>query len=228
MTRRYITFVTALLLAVGLFAPAVLAGPSDDLLALINTERAGAGLAALSVDRTIAAHAPRHTEEMLAAGTSYHTADLRGVASGWSKLGENVGRGPTVASLHHSFMSSSGHKKNVLGDYTHIGVGTGVSEHGLVFATVVFMKKKGADTRAPATTTTTKPAPPVMNDPAPTNDLPRPPSMPSDDATVGPATEAFSPAPASSSAPSAPDLTTVPSVDHLLGKANSHYHPTLV
>lgn len=196
MTRRYLTFLTALTLAVALFAPAALAGTSDDLLSLINAERSAAGLAPLSVDKTIAGHARKHTEEMLAAGTSYHTADLRGVASGWSKLGENVGRAPTVASLHHSFMSSAGHKKNVLGDYTHIGVGTGVSEHGLVFATVVFMKKKGAS--APTTTTTTTPAPPVMNDPAPNAADPKPPSMPATTATtptvgdvaVGPATEA--------------------------------------
>ncbi len=61
------------------------------------------------------------------------------------------GKGQTPSSLHDAFMASSGHKKNILGDYNYVGIGTG-SKDGYLYVTVVFMKKGST---APATTTTT-------------------------------------------------------------------------
>ena len=94
---------------------------------------------------------------MIAAGEIFHSssAELQAAAgSGWSKLGENVGRGGTVDSLHSAFMASSGHKKNILGDYNYVGIGTD-SKDGVLYVTVVFMKKGGGSS-APATTTAPK------------------------------------------------------------------------
>jgi len=130
-------------------------------LAKINASRAANGLAALSVDGGLRNHARNHTQDMIDAGEIYHSSsdELKAAAgSGWSKLGENVGRGGTVDSLHKAFMDSAGHKANILGDYNYAGIGTASSD-GVLYVTVVFMKKGGGSTTtttAPAATTTTK------------------------------------------------------------------------
>ncbi len=125
-------------------------------LAKINASRSANGLAPLTVDGGLRNHARDHTQDMMDAGNIYHStsAELKAAAgSGWSKLGENVGRGGTVDSLHTAFMNSAGHKANILGDYNYAGIGTGTLE-GVLYVTVVFMKKSAG----PTTTTTTVPA----------------------------------------------------------------------
>lgn len=126
-------------------------------LAEINASRSANGLAPLSVDGGLRSHARKHTQDMIDAGEIYHSssAELQAAAgSGWSRVGENVGRGGTVSSLHDAFMASSGHRANILGDYNYVGIGTGTGD-GTLYVTVVFMKK--GSTQPPATTTTTAP-----------------------------------------------------------------------
>ena len=124
-------------------------------LAKINAERAAQGLGALSGDGSLRSHARNHTQDMIEAGEIFHStsAELQAAGgSGWEKLGENVGRGGSVNSLHSAFMASSGHRANILGDYNKAGIGVDVSE-GVMYVTVVFMKKGGSSN--PTTTTTT-------------------------------------------------------------------------
>ena len=126
-----------------------------DFLARINSSRAAAGLEPLSVDGSLRSHARNHTQDMIDSNGIYHStsAELQAAGgSGWSKLGENVGRGGSVSSLHDAFMASAGHKKNILGDYNKVGIGTATSD-GVLYVTVVFMKKGGS-----AATTTTTPS----------------------------------------------------------------------
>lgn len=128
----------------------------SDFLAHINATRSSNGLGSLTMDGGLRSHARNHTQDMMDANQIYHStsAELRAAAgSGWSRLGENVGRGGTVSSLHQAFMNSSGHRKNILGDYNYVGIGTGKKD-GVLYVTVVFMKKGGS---SPATTTTAPP-----------------------------------------------------------------------
>lgn len=141
------------------------ASAESDFLAKINAERSSRGMNTLSVDSGLASHAAKHTQDMISAGSIYHSseAELRAAGgSGWSAIGENVGRGGSVSSLHQAFMDSPGHRANILGDYNYAGVGTGVS-NGVLYVTVVFMKKGSTTTAPPATTaspaTTAKAAP---------------------------------------------------------------------
>ncbi|HET9261119.1 MAG TPA: CAP domain-containing protein [Acidimicrobiia bacterium] len=132
-------------------------GSEQGFLSAINSTRSSAGLGSLKMDGGLQSHARRHTADMIAAGEIFHStsAELKAAAgSGWSKLGENVGRGGTVDSLHKAFMDSSGHRKNILGDYNYVGIGTD-SKDGVLYVTVVFMKK-GETSSAPATTTAPK------------------------------------------------------------------------
>jgi hypothetical protein len=144
------------LATIGLAASALAdSGTEQGFLSEINASRASQGLAPLVMDGGLQAHARNHTAAMIAAGDIYHSssAELKAAAgSGWTKLGENVGRGGSVSSLHQAFMNSAGHKKNILGDYNYVGIGT-ESSGGSLWVTVVFMKKGGGSS-APATTTT--------------------------------------------------------------------------
>jgi hypothetical protein len=131
-------------------------GSEQSFLSAINSTRGANGLAPLQMDGGLRAHARKHTADMIAAGNIFHSssAELQGAAgSGWSKLGENVGRGGTVSSLHQAFLDSPAHKANILGDYNYVGIGTDTSS-GVLYVTVVFMKK-GSGSSSPAPTTTT-------------------------------------------------------------------------
>jgi hypothetical protein len=131
-------------------------GTEQGFLSAINSSRSANGLGPLTMNGSLQTHARNHTADMIAAGEIYHSSDseLRAAAgSGWSKLGENVGRGGTVESLHNAFMDSSGHRANILGDYNYVGIGTAQGGDYL-YVTVVFMKKGST---APAATTSTTP-----------------------------------------------------------------------
>ena len=133
-------------------------GSEQGFLSAINSSRSSAGLPPLSMAGGLQSHARSHTADMIAAGEIFHSSsgELQAAAgSGWSNLGENVGRGGTVSSLHQAFMNSSGHRKNILGDYNYVGIGTGTSS-GVLYVTVVFMKKGGGSS-SPAPTTTAPP-----------------------------------------------------------------------
>jgi hypothetical protein len=134
-------------------------GSESEFVSLINSTRANNGLGSLQVDGGLQSHARNHTQAMIAAGDIYHSssAELSAAAgSGWSKVGENVGRGGSPSSLHTAFMNSSGHAANILGDYNYVGVGTGSAADGTLYVTVVFMKK--GETAPP----TTAPPPPRL------------------------------------------------------------------
>ena len=160
--QKWLSIVLLAALATVTLGLSAAADPASEagFLAKINASRAANGLAALSVDGGLRSHARKHTQDMIDADKIYHSTgdELKAAAgAGWSKLGENVGRGGTVDSLHKAFMASPGHKANILGDYNYAGIGTASSD-GVLYVTVVFMKKGGGPTTtttAPATTTTT-------------------------------------------------------------------------
>ena len=95
----------------------------------------------LQVDDALHSHARSHTEDMVTAGEIYHSSEAElttAAGTGWSGIAENVGRGGSPTSLHDAFMASPGHKKNILGDYNHVGIGTDISG-GSLYVTVVFV-----------------------------------------------------------------------------------------
>jgi hypothetical protein len=160
--NRWLATVLAITLAVvGLSASAIAdSGTEQGFLSEINSTRSSSGLGPLTMESGLQSHARGHTADMIAADEIYHSssAELQAAAgSGWDKLGENVGRGGSVSSLHQAFLDSPGHKANILGDYNYVGIGTDTSDNGVLYVTVVFMKK--GSTAGPTTTTSTT-APP--------------------------------------------------------------------
>jgi opacity protein-like surface antigen len=107
---------------------------------LINHERTSRGLAPLANHADLIVAARTQAAAMRDAGSLFHTPDLGSVTTGWTKLGENVGYGGTVAGLHAAFMESSSHRSNVLDPaYTHIGLGV-VSQDSTVWVVEIFMQ----------------------------------------------------------------------------------------
>ena len=127
-----------------------------------NAARAAEGIAPLSTNQDLVELARRHSGEMAASGTIFHNTNLGGDVPGkWTLVGENVGQGPSCASVHTAFMNSPAHRKNIMeARYNFVGMGVVVA-NGTVFVTEVFMERKAAAPAPPP------PAPPAPKPPAP-------------------------------------------------------------
>lgn len=93
----------------------------------INKARSAEGLRSTKLDPELSRVARLHTKEMVKANRLHHTSlDALGRrVTNWVTLGENVGVGATVHTLHRAFMKSPSHRDNVLyPTYNHVGVGT--------------------------------------------------------------------------------------------------------
>ncbi len=188
-TRWLSTTLVVALMTIG-FSASADPGTEQRFLSTINAERSAAGLASLTMDDGLRAHARNHTQDMIASGEIYHStsAELQAAAgSDWSRLGENVGRGGDVPSLHQAFMDSPGHRANILGDYNYVGIGTATGS-GQLWVTIVFKKSDtggGGGSEGPTTTTQPQPQPTTATTlPTTTTTLPTTTSAPTTTTTA--------------------------------------------
>jgi hypothetical protein len=124
-------FVMALLLVFGLGVP-------DSFFGAVNAERTAVGLHALEWNQDMAFYAARHNEDMAAADMIYHGDETDLGQFLGVRVGENVGRGGTVASLMIAFMDSPGHKAAILDqNYTEMGTAS-LQVDGYLYVTMVF------------------------------------------------------------------------------------------
>ena len=128
-------------LAVG--APAASAadpGTEAQFVSLMNADRAQQGLAPLTVDPQLTAVARNWSDTIERNGGLSHNPGIEGeLPAGWTRWGENVGTGPSVASLEAAFMASPDHRANILGAYSLVGVGVDVTGDGIIWVTVDFV-----------------------------------------------------------------------------------------
>ncbi|MGM9606892.1 MAG: CAP domain-containing protein [Oscillospiraceae bacterium] len=108
----------------------------EEVLKLVNAERANAGLPALTLNEKVCEAAQLRAEEITTVfshtrpnGSDCFTA-LTGIS--FRTAGENIAAGQSSpASVMNSWMSSSGHKANILnGNFTSIGIGFVKSDTG--------------------------------------------------------------------------------------------------
>jgi hypothetical protein len=143
MTRRTASTLLAAALVLGgiLFTPARAFASSDEsrFTSLLNHERTSRGGHSLATKSDLVAVARRHSQDMANRGYIYHNNNLPNEVGGnWRILGENVGRGGSVDSIHNAFMNSAPHKRNILDSrFNQIGIGT-VVKNGYVYVTEVF------------------------------------------------------------------------------------------
>ena len=132
--------------------PLATASSSDEgqLVSLTNQARASHGLARLSAASDLMAIAHRHSERMAAQHRIYHDPNLGSEVSGWTYLGDNVGRGSSASQVHHAFMNSSMHRANILNShYNQIGTGAVRGSDGYLYVTEVFARR-GSVRRRPS------------------------------------------------------------------------------
>lgn len=175
-----------------------------------NAERTSRGLASLGVFGDLQTVARRHAAEMARRNTLGHYGDLRTEVSNWNEVGENVGVGPDVDSIHRAFMASSTHRGEILrASYRDLGVGV-VWANGRLWVSEVFRAPANASA-APAPAPASAPprqlaqrasrsAPRTAIPAAMTHPAPLPPPPPAPEPVVAP-----TPAPA--------PTTTVPPTD---------------
>ena len=123
----------------------------------LNTERVHAGLKALVFDTRLAPTSRSWSASMASRNQLAHDPNLVSTVSriepAWRSLGENVGMGYTVQSLHDAFMASSGHRANIMkAAYNRVGIGV-VRSGSKIWVTVRFLQ-------GPAITGTTGLGPP--------------------------------------------------------------------
>ena len=128
----------------------------------LNELRASRGLRPLGVHGGLTSMARGWSAQMASASRIWHNPLMSSQApSNWARLGENVGMGQTVDSLHNAFVASPPHYANMVnGAFDAVGVGV-VQSGSTMFVTVNFMTTQAAPAPAPAA------APPRFAPPAP-------------------------------------------------------------
>jgi uncharacterized protein YkwD len=115
----------------------------------MNKVRRRGSRGGLQFDPELSKVARRHTWEMVRRRTLYHTSSdqLRRRVVRWQLLGENVGVGGAVGSLHRAFMHSPAHRANILrSTFNHSGVGV-KKAGGRMWVTVIFQARSNPGTR---------------------------------------------------------------------------------
>ncbi|GAA3007684.1 hypothetical protein JCM13580A_57670 [Streptomyces drozdowiczii] len=116
---------------------------ADQVLALVNTERAKEGCSPVTGNDQLTTAAQRHSEDMAANDYFSHSSQdgsgpgERITAAGyrWSTYGENIAKGQrTPADVMNSWMNSPGHRANILNcSFKELGVGIQDSPGGIVW-----------------------------------------------------------------------------------------------
>lgn len=154
MTRRSSSWLAALLLATStLLIPATsaAAAPADDIYSLLNQARAANGQNTLVRNSSLDQVAASWATQLAANGVLSHNPNYSAqIPAGWSRAGENVARGQVDANqMHAEWMASPGHRANILGDYTAVGVAFLVTG-GTTWGVQVFANYPAAVVAAPA------------------------------------------------------------------------------
>jgi uncharacterized protein YkwD len=106
---------------------------------LANSTRREAGLPGLVPSPALIDKAQAWADELARRGVLSHSTLTDGVPDGWVKLGENVGRGPSIEAVHAGFLGSPAHRTNLVdASFNWIGTGVATAGDGTVFVVQVF------------------------------------------------------------------------------------------
>lgn len=118
-----------------------LPGVREQILVETNAHRQDAGLAPLALIPAMNTVATDWSEEMAKRRTLEHNPQhARQIPSGWTRAGENIAYGYDYHDVTTGWYESPGHRANLLGDYTHIGIGYAVTDDGEPYYTQNFAK----------------------------------------------------------------------------------------
>lgn len=157
--------VATVVLAAALLATSVVAAPAAsaagtvnesmerEFATLLNQERTARGLPALGVSISIRDVARTWSGTMAGQNRLFHNPNLASqigsIDPRWQSIGENVGFGYSVSSLHQALMNSQGHRDNILGNWTYVTMGV-VVHGGKIWVTQNFIRTTTPHTLVPA------------------------------------------------------------------------------
>ncbi|WP_298550301.1 CAP domain-containing protein [uncultured Algibacter sp.] len=121
---------------------------ADEILQIVNDHRLSIGENTLEINTLATNLANEHTEYMIAQNDISHDdfnqrSDRLIDEENASRTGENVAYGQRSASaVMEAWLNSSGHRKNIERDFTHIGIGVIKNDAGVYYFTQIFLKKR--------------------------------------------------------------------------------------
>lgn len=116
---------------------------------MLNADRAANGLPTLVLDSELSRLARLKSCDMNANNYFAHISPTYGSASdllkangySFTSVGENIAHHATVEKAEAAFMSSTGHRTNILGSqWTKVGIGVCVDDQGFVYVTQLFVR----------------------------------------------------------------------------------------
>lgn len=129
---------TLALMLVGTIPAFAYAAPNADVQRILddtNAARVSNGLPALALNEQMTSVAQNWSQEQASAGAMAHNPDYSTqIPNGWTGAAENVAYGYAVSDVTNGWLNSPGHKANILGDYTTIGIGVQDGYFTQVFA----------------------------------------------------------------------------------------------
>lgn len=116
---------------------------------LLNQDRKNNGLAPLTLDPELCRIARVKSEDMRDNSYFAHESPtwgrvgdmLKRFGYRYTSAGENIAHHATVEKAQAAFMSSSGHRANILsGNWTKAGIGICADRNGYIYATQIFVR----------------------------------------------------------------------------------------
>ena len=123
-------------------------GLTEDVLKYTNEFRKSKGLPALVMRKDLNEIARRHSEDMANGRRSFghggynqREMQVKKIIKPYTAMGENVAYGARNGKeAFNIWKNSSGHRKNMLGNYKYIGIGTARNRRGVIYYTQIFVK----------------------------------------------------------------------------------------
>ena len=106
---------------------------------LVNITRANNGRSRLTLHPVLVRKAQRWAEHLASINRLVHSTLTDGAPANWRELGENIGRGRTIAIVHRALLNQPQHRALMLDRWNRIGTGAATSASGRVFVVQVFM-----------------------------------------------------------------------------------------
>ena len=121
---------------------------AEDILKHTNQFRKSRGLSPLEMKNELNAIARKHCEDMASGRRSFghgglneRAVKVKKIIKPYHSIAENVAYGATSGKEAVStWKNSSVHRKNLLGNYKYIGIGTARNRRGIIYYTQIFVK----------------------------------------------------------------------------------------
>lgn len=114
-------------------------GAENQFASSINAYRGSNGLPALTRSGALDSYARAWAQQLVESGSLSHS-NIGSLLGEWSAVAENVGYGGSVGGVFDALVGSSGHRTNMLGDYTHMGIGAYRDSSGTLWTAHVFTR----------------------------------------------------------------------------------------